>query len=256
MTFTLLRPKHTFASVVQELLTGLQDGTIVFESNLRLFPEFREQLQAIIERDEDQLKSLLEFLPVIVDRLAQRQTEFVSLVTTLESFLQLLQQLRQSGNACKADLVWYRQSISPEPNSRLGITSLLRGSRPHTDNVARLGKVLELALDQHETAVVSELTIQLQLAVVELLKNVLKDASTALHSEIEIGWKSIGVEKRFALSPLLRTLEEALGSAARSRYSDLDARTELLRLSLIKEQASAQNVIDGMRERREPHKHG
>lgn len=242
-----MRPKHTLASIVQTLITGLQDGTVVYKPTLKLFPDF----DADVEKRFKGERSAPESLPRVLEQLAIVQSPFVHVVTSLEGFWEMVQQLRRANSgASKNDLAWYTQNLISEfEKSR--ISYLLRGPKPQgIDEIAKLAKVLEVGLDQHEEAVLGEVNIKLQLAIAELLRSTLQSISSMLHSELESIWKRD--LKQFSLRDI-SVLENALGSATRSRYADLDARIELLRLALVSEQTAviAQGLIDTV-DRREP----
>jgi len=243
----LIRPRHTLASVVQTLLDGFKDGTIICEPTLKLFPEFDAALEKAFKREQIKTESVTEFLQGLIERLALRQTPYVQLVTTIEGFWELLQEVRRSGTVSKEDLTWYAQNLVR------GLETFHATTPQTVEEFTKLTKMLEVGLDQRETAVLEEVNIKLQLFVAELLKTVLQGISGVLHSELERAWKSESGQ-RFPFT-LIRALENAFGSATHSRYADIDARIELLRLCLAREQASAitQSLISASDlDRREP----
>jgi hypothetical protein len=188
----LLKPRRTLSSVVESLLAGLADGTIVPEPpESKLFPNLARELarEGHVLRDFTvplPRSWLSESLPKLLERLSRTQVPLGDLAGDLESLIRLTREMRLTPKLSLAqDLVLYSQLIAKQVQQIPTLPDKPELAREAMSDAIRAGRMLEIALEE-ETPVVEELTFQLQLSLAEVLKTVLQQAASSLQSELSI----------------------------------------------------------------------
>jgi len=234
----LLKPRHTALSVVENLLAGLDDGTIVIEpTQWGLFPNLARELEIAIETSGQSMP----LSPPLLKHLSAHLAPFADVVDGLESLIKLTRELRRSPElSLGQDLGWLLRRIAKRS------WRLSEAAREPASKATRLAKMLEIALEE-ETSIVEELSVGLQISLADVLKALLEQAVSFTVGSLndfvhalfpdkavyEIKEKEV-YEKR---SHLISRLESTL-SGRQLQIEDLKTLIQTLHMALIRAEAT------------------
>jgi len=216
--------------VLSTLRTGLTDGSIVVPPpESEVFPSLPWELERPF-RDErrQEVWDLLPLLPILLRILSRVQALFADITQDLEGLIQLARKLRSTPSRSLAqDISWHVQRIAREfePGRRWPHLQAVQLER--IADAVRLGKMLEIALEE-ETPIVVELSIQLQLSLAEALRMVLQQAGLYLEAE----FADFAQRKRRATGDIEHWLGPAVIRAKNQRISEVVTLIETLQIAL------------------------
>jgi len=118
-----------------------------------------------------------EFLPTLLEEISRDLVPYASVAGDLESLIQLTRELRLTPKRpLTQDLAWYARLIARKIDQLPASSGEADPTRKTVSEAIRLGKMLEIALDQ-EPSLLQELGIQFQLSLAETLEKVLQRAA-------------------------------------------------------------------------------